>query len=101
MARVVLVPRKVGTVAVSLAYLRQRKTMTIDGIELSWTDGVASALDKDRIADSRDTGSVSAVDPAPRRAIMHHMTFAFVAYAFHPDVPIMTETGLLILKPRT
>lgn len=101
MARVVVVPRKERAVAVSLSYLRQRKTMTIDGIELSWTDGVASALDKERIADSRDTGSVSVVDPASRRALMHHVTFAFVAYAFHPDVPIMTEAGLLTLKPRT
>ena len=101
MVRVVVVPRKERAIAVSLAYLRQRKQMTIDGIDLSWTEGVASALDKERIADSREIGSVSVVDPLLQRPLMHHVTFAFVAYAFHPDVPILTEAGLLTLKPRS
>ncbi|MGD9812057.1 MAG: DUF3179 domain-containing protein [Sphingobium sp.] len=101
MARVIVVPRKEQAIAVSLAYLRQRKQMTIDGIDLSWTEGVASALDKERIADSREIGSVSVVDPLLQRPLMHHVTFAFVAFAFHPDMPILTETGLLTLKPRS
>ncbi len=68
--------------------------MTIDGVELSWTEGVASALDQDRIAEGREVGAVSIVESASRRPLAHHVTFAFVAFAFHPELPILTEAGL-------
>lgn len=101
MARVVVVPRNKAAIAVSLAFLRERGQMTIDGVELSWKQGVASALDRSRIAEGRDVGAVSIVDLSSGQPLVHHVTFAFVAFAFHPELPILTSAGMLALKPRS
>lgn len=100
MARVVVVPRQPQSVAVSLALLRERGQMSIEGVDLKWSEGVASALDRDRIADGRDVGAVTIVETTTGRPLAHHVTFAFVAFAFHPELPILTEAGLVTLKPR-
>lgn len=101
MARVIVVPRKERVIAVSLALLRERGQMQIDGVDLTWSEGVASALDRDRIAEGREVGAVSIVESSTRRPLAHHVTFAFVAFAFHPELPILTEAGLVKLKPRS
>lgn len=75
--------------------------MQIDGVDLTWSEGVASALDRDRIAEGREVGAVSIVESSTRRPLAHHVTFAFVAFAFHPELPILTEAGLVKLKPRS
>lgn len=100
MARVIVVPRQPQAVAVSLDLLRQRGQMQIDGVDLTWSEGVASALDRDRIADGREVGAVSIVESSSGRPLAHHVTFAFVAFAFHPELPILTGAGLMKLKPR-
>lgn len=100
MARVIVVPRQPLAVAVSLTLLRERGQLSIDGVDMTWSEGVASALDRDRIAEGREVGAVSIVESATRQPLAHHVTFAFVAFAFHPELPILTEAGLLKLKPR-
>lgn len=100
MARVVVVPRQPQAVAVSLDLLRKRGQMSVDGVDMAWSEGVASALDRDRIAEGREVGTVSIVESASGRPLAHHVTFAFVAFAFHPELPILTEAGLMKLKPR-
>lgn len=100
MARVIVVPRQHRTIAVSLAFLRERGQMTIDDVDLTWSEGVASSLDRDRIAEGREVGAVSIIESSTRQPLAHHVTFAFVAFAFHPELPILTETGPLKLRPR-
>jgi hypothetical protein len=101
MARVVVVkPDSADVIAVSLAYLREQERIEVDGVELRWTQGVASALDEAEIAKGRDVGAIEAVDAATREPLVHDVTFAFVLFAFNPDIPVLTETGRLALKPR-
>ena len=91
MARVVAV-RDGGTVhAVSLALLREKKAIDINGIRLTWQDGQASALDSRRLAKGRDVGTVVATrqDGGGMQAdVPYDVTFAFAFHAFHPDIDI-------------
>ena len=93
MARVVVVRRAArDPVIVALAHLRQSGTMTHDGVRLSWRAGQASALDTRQIAKGRDVGTVEAVANGvsmPKAPLAYDVTFAFVAHAFHPNVPII------------
>lgn len=87
MLRVVVVRRDdAEPIIVTLNALREAEAMEIDGYVLAWTGGMASALDRAQIAEGRDVGAVSV-----RRGdveIVHDVTFAFVAHAFHPQTTI-------------
>ena len=86
MARVVVV-RDGGRIhAVTLAMLREKGHVDLDGIEIAWTAGVNSALDTGAIADGRDVGAVRATKDG--RDLVHDITFAFAFHAFHPDIAI-------------
>ncbi|MEM7566477.1 MAG: DUF3179 domain-containing protein [Pseudomonadota bacterium] len=87
MARVVVVRRGEGApLVVSLARLRE-EPFEADGLRIAWRAGQASALDDRRIARGRDVGGVVVTeDGAP---VVHDVTFAFVAHAFHPEAPIL------------
>lgn len=98
MERVVIVRRGDAVEAVSLAYLRKKRQVQLDRVELRWTTGVASALDHREIAKGRDVGAVEAVDMSTGQPLVHDITFAFVLFAFHPDVPVLTEKGRLQLR---
>ncbi len=93
MARVVVVRidrRK--PLIVTLEHLRKSGTLTHSGIRLTWRAGQSSAVDAAEIARGRDVGTVEAVSDAPEgksAALPYDVTFAFVAHAFHPDVPIV------------
>ena len=100
MARVVVVRRGGDISAVSLKHLRDKGETTLDGVELRWSSGVASALDRSEVSRGRDVGSVDARDAQNGEPVVHDVTFAFVLFAFHPDVPVLTANGLLALKAR-
>ncbi|MEW7006639.1 DUF3179 domain-containing protein [Lentilitoribacter sp. EG35] len=71
---------------VSLQKLRDEKTLTREGITLTWTDGTRSALDARQISEGRQIGNVIA--KRGDEDIPYDLTFAFVTHAFMPDVPI-------------
>ncbi len=105
MARVVIVRRIEGDrapvmKAVSLSHLRKQGSIRADGVVISWRAGVASALDTAAISKGREVGAVEARDAATGGELVHDVTFAFVLFAFHPDVPIETEAGELRFKPQ-
>ncbi|MBO6716909.1 MAG: DUF3179 domain-containing protein [Rhizobiaceae bacterium] len=88
MARVVVVRGDGQPLIVSLDKVR-RDGFSAGGIEIAYQSGVASALDARRIAEGRDVGTVQVTRDG--RDVVHDITFAFVAHAFHPDVPIITD----------
>jgi hypothetical protein len=105
MARVVIVRRSSGerspvVKAVSLSHLRKAGSSETEGIVISWRPGIASALDTATISEGREVGAVQARDAKTGAELVHDSTFAFVLFAFHPDVPIETEAGVLRLAPR-
>jgi hypothetical protein len=105
MARVVIVRRGSGerapvVKAVLLSHLRKVGSIRTDHLILSWQPGVASALDTAAIRSGRDVGAVEARDAETGAELVHDTTFAFVLFAFHPDVPIETEKGELRLEPK-
>lgn len=71
---------------VSLEKLRDEKTLTREGITLTWTDGTRSALDARQISEGRQIGNVIA--KRGDEDVAYDLTFAFVTYAFMPEVPI-------------
>lgn len=80
LARVV----RVGTMAWPLARLSAETPLTEAGVTLTWSAGLASALDSARIADGRDIGAVRVRD-AQGQDVPHDVMFAFAFHAFHPD----------------
>ncbi|WP_206453621.1 DUF3179 domain-containing protein [Aurantimonas marina] len=90
MARVVVV-REAETnkpvSIVSLAKLRENKSLERGGYRLSWDEGQASALDTREIGKGREVGNVSVTGLDGKPAV-HDITFAFVAHAFHPEMKI-------------
>ena len=90
MERVVVVRNASGDPAVvTLNAVRDRGSYDLDGTTLSWSGGQTSALDRARISEGRDVGTVIARRDG--EDVPYDVTFAFVAHAFHPDVPIRTE----------
>lgn len=88
MARVVVV--RTGDVPIVVSLERVRKAVfEKNGYTVSWTEGVASALDRAKISDGKDVGAVRVMKDG--RDVVHDVTFAFVAHAFHPETPIVTE----------
>jgi len=91
LARVVVVrtdPDK--PLIVSLNHLRDKGSLEMDGIRLSWRPGQNSALDSAKISKGRDVGTVEVHDSA-NEPVAYDVTFAFVANAFHPGVPIIKQ----------
>ena len=82
----------------SLDYIRQQTERIIETntgeIKISWHPGQLSALDNSAIIESHDVGTVLVQKQNAEgqfEDIVHHLTFAFVFHAFHPDVPIITH----------
>lgn len=88
MARVVVVRTDTEPIIVSLEKVRE-KGHEQNGYQISWADGVASALDRAKISDGKDVGTVRVLRSG--KDVVHDVTFAFVAHAFHPEVRIITE----------
>jgi hypothetical protein len=88
MARVVVVrTSRAKPVIVALDHLRKSGTLTLEGVRLAWKAGQSSAVDHAEIAKGRDVGTVEATN-SQGTLLPYDVTFAFVAHAFHPDVPI-------------
>ena len=83
MMRMVVVDGKAWT----LPLLREKKTVTYKNLVLRWTAGQNSALDTRTISKGRDVGNVTVQrkDVDGMHDVAHHVTFAFVFNAFHPD----------------
>ncbi|WP_246730313.1 DUF3179 domain-containing protein [Nitratireductor mangrovi] len=88
MERVVVVRTGGEPIIVSLEKVRNGGHVA-RGYEISYVDGVASALDATEIAEGRNVGTVEVTKDG--QAVAHDVTFAFVAHAFHPEVPIVNE----------
>ena len=95
MARVVVVRADRDTpIIITLEHLRRSGPLTIGDVHLSWRAGQSSAVDVARIAKGRDVGTVEVTSAAAEtngEPIPYDVTFAFVAHAFHPNVPIVKE----------
>ena len=74
---------------VTLARVRENGPIEVNGATVSWSAGQASALDTQSIAEGRDVGTI--VAQRDGMDVPYDVTFAFVAHAFHPEVPIQTE----------
>lgn len=94
MARVVVLRRDGEAVAViALDRIVRDAPISIDEFRIEWSAGRASALDTAEIAKGRDIGNLVVTDMSgdlPRDAV-HDLTFAFVAHAFHPEIPIQVD----------
>jgi len=88
MARVVVVRTETAPIIVSLDKVRT-DGFERDGYRITAEEGVASALDHATIAERRDVGAVRVTKDGAD--VVHDITFAFVAHAFHPKAPIVTE----------
>ena len=92
MARVVVVRRSGAPLIVAMDKVRLAKTWRDGAIELTWKEGQASAVDTEIIAEGRDVGTIRAFAVAAdgtHTPLAYDVTFAFVAHAFHPNVPII------------
>ena len=86
MARVIVVRTAGQPFVVSMEKVRNQPYEQ-DGYRVEWAEGVNSALDRSRISESKDVGTVR-VTKGGEDAV-HDITFAFVAHAFHPEVEII------------
>ena len=75
----------------SLEKIRQTGTLEQSGFKIEWRAGQASALDTGKIPDGRDVGNLIVREIVGDREVdaVHDITFAFVANAFHPKIPIL------------
>ena len=93
MARVVVARPDGGAITiVALEKLRASGRIEIDGLEMSWRPGQASALDAGLVKNGRDVGTVEVVRRAVAGSVTlvpYDVTFAFVAHAFHPGIAII------------
>lgn len=85
MAHVVVVKTAGNPIIVTLNRVRAG-TFEQDGYRISYEGAAASALDTRTIADGRDVGIVRVTRDG--NDVTHDVTFAFVAHAFHPEIPI-------------
>ena len=94
MARVVVVLTASGKKAVALELLRKKGQLTLGEVELAWRAGQASALEHSEVSKGRDVGTVTAFvrqSDGRSRDVPYDVTFAFVVFAFHPNIPIIKE----------
>lgn len=89
--RVVVVENEAWTVAL----LQSRQRVVANDLVIEWLPGQASALDKPNIADGRDVGTILVQRRSGDRLVdvVHHVTFAFVLYAFQPNATVHTPAG--------
>lgn len=88
MERVIVVQQgEDNPVIVRMSKIAETGELEADGLTFTWNAGQASALDSARIADGRDVGTVLVHENGQDAA--YDVTFAFVAHAFHPGVPIV------------
>jgi hypothetical protein len=92
MDHVVIVRRvDAAPLIIKLSVLREARRVTAGTYHISWRPGQLSVLDDRDIGRSRDVGTVEVVVFAPDGSTAlspHDVTFAFAAYAFHPNVTI-------------
>ena len=89
MSRVVIVEReKQAPLIFSLTMVRKLARIEDSGYVILWKAGQASALDSSTMANGREVGSVVVQNTSDGSDAPYHVTFAFVAHAFHPNVPI-------------
>lgn len=87
MARVIVIRHDSTIFAVSLAMVRERRSVVVNGVTVSWTKGVNSALDSQTISEGRDVGAVRVQKAG--EDLVHDITFAFAFHAFHPEISIL------------
>lgn len=75
---------RVGDRAWPLSRFADAPVITEAGIEISWVEGQASALDTGRIGKGRDVGSIRVRDGSGND-LAHDVMFAFAYHAFWPD----------------
>lgn len=75
---------RVGDRAWPLSRFQNTPVISEAGIEISWVEGQASALDTGRIGKGRDVGSIRVRDGAGND-VAHDVMFAFAYHAFWPD----------------
>jgi hypothetical protein len=78
----------VDDIAVALPVLMASTAIEFEGVVMHWEEGQLSALDDERISQSRDVGNV--VVTRDGVDIPHVVTFAFAFYAFNPEGKLMT-----------
>ena len=81
LARVV----RVGNRAWLLEQLKEAQEHTEYGVNFTWTEGQASALDTRLVGDGRDVGTVRVRDAGTGEDLAHDVMFAFAFHAFYPD----------------
>ncbi|MGX1500784.1 hypothetical protein ACSSV1_005853 [Labrenzia sp. MBR-25] len=88
MAHVVVVRTGDGPIIVTLDRVRKGGFQQ-EGYRIDYSEGVASALDSKTIGEGRETGTVRVTKDG--KDVVHDLTFAFVAHAFHPESPIIDD----------
>ncbi len=91
MARVIAVRAGNRNQAVALTYLRDKKTVRLGDIIMTWIEGQNSALDTLVISQGRDVGNivVQRQTASGLQDVVYDVTFAFVVHAFNPEVTII------------
>lgn len=75
----------------SFDFLQEVLKVEIGDLVIRWNPGQVSALDRDRIAEGRDVGTVTVQRRLPTGAledVAYSVPFAFAFRAFNPDAPI-------------
>jgi len=69
-----------------LERIRAESEILEEGLRITWADsGQVSALDKRRISDSQNVGTVRVFDATSGVPVVHEVVFAFAFHAFTPD----------------
>ncbi|PCI45802.1 MAG: hypothetical protein COB49_09585 [Alphaproteobacteria bacterium] len=79
----------VGADAWPLSLLKKKKTITHEGLQLTWQRGQNSALDTRYIKKGKDIGNV--VVTRDGEDVVYHIPFAFAFMAFNPAGTIYTD----------
>jgi hypothetical protein len=83
---------RVGDRAWPLTRFQDQPVISEAGVEISWVEGQASALDSSSIAAGKDVGSIRVRD-ASGADLPHDILFAFAYHAFWPDGEWMLGDG--------
>jgi len=75
---------RVGERAWPMDRLSREQNITEGGVNITWTQGQASALDSRSIADGKEVGSIRVKD-GQGNDVPHDVMFAFAFHAFWPD----------------
>jgi len=82
----------VDDLAFTLPLVRDRGTIEHEGLEISWTSGQRSALDRRRVDKGDDVGNI--VVKRDGAEVPHVVTFAFAFFAFNPRGTLLTNDGI-------